>query len=93
MVAVVGAFVGYYVLIASKMVGSKGKVLAFEPEPRNFAILLKNIRDNELTDVVIPLRLALSDKDGYELLTLSFHPLCTQWFLFFTYLMLIRTQK
>ena len=73
-VAVVGAFVGYYVLIASKMVGSKGKVLAFEPEPRNFAILLKNIRDNKLIDVVIPLRLALSDKDGYELLTLSSQP-------------------
>ena len=68
-----GAHIGWYTLIASKKVGSKGKVLAIEPEPRNFSILCKNIRDNKLMNV-IPLRIALSDKDGYERLAMSPSP-------------------
>jgi FkbM family methyltransferase len=68
-----GAFIGWYTLIASKRVGVEGKVVAIEPEPRNFSILLKNIRDNGLRNV-IPLNLALSDKDGYELLSINPSP-------------------
>lgn len=57
-------FIGWYTLIASKKVDAEGKVLAIEPHPRNFSILLRNIRDNDLKNV-IPLNIALSDRDGY----------------------------
>lgn len=68
-----GAHIGWYTLIASKKVGSQGKVLAIEPEPRNFSVVCKNIHDNKLTNV-IPLKIALSDKDDYEQLAISPSP-------------------
>lgn len=48
-----GANIGYYTLIASKLVGESGKVYAFEPEPDNFNILVKNININNLKNVVV----------------------------------------
>src|SRR5262249_11715247 len=39
----VGAHVGLYSLIAGRIVGTTGKVLAFEPEPTNFRLLQRNI--------------------------------------------------
>lgn len=42
-----GANIGYYTLLAGKLVGSTGKVFAFEPEPRNYGYLLKNIKLNQ----------------------------------------------
>lgn len=47
----IGAHIGYYTLIAAQMVGEKGKVYAFEPDPQNFAILSKNIKYNNLSNV------------------------------------------
>lgn len=40
----IGAHMGYYTLLAARAVGDKGKVFAFEPEPSNYALLVKNIR-------------------------------------------------
>lgn len=40
-----GAHIGYYTLLASKLVGKKGKVIAFEPTPSIFKILKKNIKN------------------------------------------------
>ena len=34
-----GANIGYFSLLASKLVGSKGKVFSFEPEPKNYQYL------------------------------------------------------
>lgn len=59
----VGANIGYYTLLAAKLVGEKGKVFAFEPEPRNYALLLKNIELNSYKNI-IPLRKAVSIKSG-----------------------------
>lgn len=39
-----GAHIGYYTLMASKLVGKNGKVVAFEPTPSTFKILEKNIK-------------------------------------------------
>ena len=62
-VADVGAHIGYYTLIASKYVGKSGRVFAFEPHPKNFAFLLKNIRANAC-DNVIPVQAAISNLPG-----------------------------
>lgn len=47
----VGANIGYYSLIASKQVGTEGRVIAFEPEPQNYALLKNNIELNQLDNV------------------------------------------
>tara|TARA_B100000315_G_scaffold259263_1_gene314605 strand:- start:21618 stop:22448 length:831 start_codon:yes stop_codon:yes gene_type:complete len=39
----IGANIGYYTLLTSKLVGSEGQVIAFEPESLNFEILEWNI--------------------------------------------------
>jgi FkbM family methyltransferase len=47
----VGAHVGYFTILAGKLVGPTGAVFAFEPHPRNFELLLANVRRNELENV------------------------------------------
>ena len=56
----VGAHYGRYTLIAAKRVGPKGKVIAIEADPKNFDMLNKNIKLNELSEHVIPLNYAAS---------------------------------
>jgi FkbM family methyltransferase len=59
----VGAGIGYYSLIAAKLVGRNGIVYAFEPEPNSYELLCKNIEVNGYTNV-IPIQKAVSDKKG-----------------------------
>jgi len=63
-VADVGACLGYYSLIAAKIVGHEGKVFAFEPHPTNYMWLLKNIELNNAGDIIIPVNKAISNKKG-----------------------------
>lgn len=49
----IGANIGYYTLLFSKLVGEKGKVYAFEPDPENFIILRRNISENKLKNVFL----------------------------------------
>jgi FkbM family methyltransferase len=56
----IGAHAGYYTLIAARAVGDKGKVFAFEPEPSNYQLLLKNIQLNNHHNVT-PVQKAVSD--------------------------------
>jgi len=58
----VGANVGFYSLLASKLVGS-GKVFAFEPAPRNLSYLRKHLAINRTKNVEI-LATAVSDRIG-----------------------------
>ncbi|MBU0662571.1 FkbM family methyltransferase [Candidatus Micrarchaeota archaeon] len=62
-VADIGANLGYYSLLASGRVGRKGRVYSFEPEPKNRGILLKNIKENNFTNI-IPINMALSNRKG-----------------------------
>ena len=48
----VGANVGYHTLLLAKLVGG-GKVYAFEPEPKAFGLLSKNIKQNGYKNVVL----------------------------------------
>jgi len=59
----VGANVGYYTLLAARLVGGEGRVYAFEPEPENFALLEKNVQANGFRNVVC-LQQAVSDRCG-----------------------------
>ncbi len=59
----IGAHHGYYTLLASKRVGVRGRVISFEPSPREQKALRLNLRLNRCRNVVIE-GLALSDENG-----------------------------
>ena len=58
-----GANIGYYTLILAQSVGKSGHVYAFEPEPSNFEILSKNVKENKHDNVTL-VQKAVSDKNG-----------------------------
>ena len=70
----IGANVGYYTLLAARRVGPHGKVYAFEPEPRNFRLLMENLRLNGYENV-IAIQKAVSNESGTASLFLS--PRCS----------------
>jgi FkbM family methyltransferase len=49
----VGAAVGYYTVLAAPLVGDEGRVVAFEPDPKNAAYLRKHVAINRLTNVTV----------------------------------------
>ncbi|MCW3995287.1 MAG: FkbM family methyltransferase [Candidatus Bathyarchaeota archaeon] len=59
----IGAHVGAYTVMSASMVKS-GKVIAIEAHPANYRLLLKNIKLNDLKNV-IPVNIAVLDKEGY----------------------------
>jgi FkbM family methyltransferase len=59
----IGAAAGYYTLLAAKLVGPRGSVVAFEPHPNNLRFLRGHVRQNRLNQVQIH-DLALSDHEG-----------------------------
>ena len=59
----VGANIGYYTLIFAKLVGTGGRVFAFEPEPNNFALLEKNIEINGYKNIQL-FKKAVTSKSG-----------------------------
>lgn len=56
-VADVGASVGYFSVQLSRLVGDRGSVVSFEPDPHSFALLERNLRENACANVK-PLQLA-----------------------------------
>jgi FkbM family methyltransferase len=59
----VGAHHGFYTVLASKLVGQLGKVIAFEPSPRERKALRLNIVINRLKNISIQ-GVALADEDS-----------------------------
>jgi FkbM family methyltransferase len=47
----IGAHIGFYALLFSRLVGPKGTVFAFEPLPGNFDVLLENLALNQCGQV------------------------------------------
>jgi FkbM family methyltransferase len=61
----IGAHHGFYTLLASKRVGRKGRVLAFEPSPRERERLRKHLQINHCGNVsVYPYALGSGDGQG-----------------------------
>ncbi len=56
-----GAYIGDFTTRASRIVGPKGRVLAFEANPKTYSICARNIRNNRLTNVKL-YNVALGDR-------------------------------
>lgn len=59
----IGGNIGYYVLLERQLVGDEGKIIAFEPSPRNYNYLKKNIQLQNVTNIS-SYNFACGDKDG-----------------------------
>ena len=68
-----GAHIGEYTLLFSHLIGSEGKVYAFEPDPRLFPYLEENIRINALKQAVQN-AVAVGDGEGEVPFNLSPDP-------------------
>jgi FkbM family methyltransferase len=60
----IGAHLGYYALILSRMVGPSGHVIAFEPIPSNYRILSENIEMNGCMNIHA-INKAVSDRSDH----------------------------
>ena len=66
-----GAYIGYFSLVAAKCVGKTGKIYAFEPDPTNYDLLAKNIHANKYENIIVPSQKAVSNQSGAYPLFLS----------------------
>lgn len=70
----VGSEYGFYAIMAGKLVGSEGKVLAIEAHPETYRLLEMNIRLHGLVDRVIPICRAVGKDTGKVKLYETFSP-------------------
>jgi len=63
----IGANAGYYTVIAGHLVGSRGQVIAFEPQPELAKLIRSNAILNQLTNVRIE-AVALGSREGEDVL-------------------------
>lgn len=66
----IGANIGLHTLVMSSLVGSSGKVFAYEPEPHNFRLLQHNLSINRATNTIAHRR-AVGSKAGTCFLNLN----------------------
>jgi len=60
----IGAHIGVFSILLA-FLAKNIKVYAYEPEPSNYALLLENIKTNNLESKVYPSKLAVSDSKGF----------------------------
>jgi len=58
----IGAYIGYYAMLAAELVGESGKVIAIEAIKENYDILKKNVRDNNFSNIIVQRYAAWSSK-------------------------------
>lgn len=68
----IGANVGFFTLIAARLVGPRGRVVAFEPVTANAAAIRRNIALNHFTNITV-IEAAVSDHEGEEDLLVTDH--------------------
>jgi len=66
----IGANIGYFTLIMAKGIKENGKVFSFEPEPKNFELLKKNVEINNYSNVILEKK-AIGNKTGIAKLYLA----------------------
>lgn len=49
----IGSCIGYYTLLAARLVGAYGEVYSFEPNPANFSLIKKSVGINKFKNVVL----------------------------------------
>lgn len=59
----IGAHVGYYTLLASVLTGPRGRVVAFEPLPRNLRLLRQHLQMNGIVNVAV-VEAAVGERSG-----------------------------
>jgi FkbM family methyltransferase len=67
----VGAYVGHFTLLAARAAGPSGRVHAFEPDPRDYPWLVRNVEVNGFTDRVNTEAVAVTGGTGTALLHLA----------------------
>lgn len=66
----VGANIGYFTVLSALLAGPTGRVIAFEPEPRNHAVLTDNVARNGLRQVMV-VQAACADRVGQHELSIN----------------------
>ncbi|MFQ6030042.1 MAG: FkbM family methyltransferase [Dehalococcoidia bacterium] len=66
-----GANLGYFTILASRLVEPEGRVYAFEPEPALRDSLTRNVQANDCSDTAVVVPKAVSDTCGTALLHLN----------------------
>lgn len=59
----IGANTGAYSLIAATLLNDTGRVVSFEPVPGTFSELCQNILINDLDKLIVPINIALNEKN------------------------------
>ncbi|RLC32114.1 MAG: hypothetical protein DRH32_03305 [Deltaproteobacteria bacterium] len=67
----IGANIGYYAVLASAIVGSKGLVIAYEPDPDNYRLLMLNLETNNGFRNAVCFQAAVADYNGIGRIYLS----------------------
>ena len=66
----IGANIGVYSIFSAII--NSSLVYSFEPESNNFQLLMQNIITNDLTDIITPFQIGLSDKTELTNLNINF---------------------
>lgn len=66
----VGAYIGFFAVSFARKVGPSGRVVAFEPEPGNAALLRRNVQRAGVENVTV-VEAAISDRRGFAALYLE----------------------
>ena len=67
----IGANIGYYTILMGKLIGAGGKIYAYEPYPPSVDILARNVKLNNLTDIVEVHDFAVSSENAIQKLYLG----------------------
>lgn len=69
----IGANIGYTASLFARASDADARVYAFEPEPFNFQLLEKGVRDRRLADRVVPVHSAVGEESGQIELWINDH--------------------
>jgi FkbM family methyltransferase len=76
-----GSNVGFFSLLAARLLDGRGQVISFEPDPSTFGLLRQNVEYNGLQSIIQPEEKALTDSDStFEFAVLPHEPMRSSLF-------------